>query len=150
MTEWKGVLTDGDIQELLETYGGFHDSCIASLNYRSGYTVNDDGSMNMAQPEDFELSVIFHSQWNPKFIELCFGGVRRMRLVGLQDNNTNEISEAFMGFYEGILPCKYKSTPVKSIVWADNADFDVNNIQDPLTEPSETYIIAATLKWRII
>ena len=45
MTDWKEIVSQDDIDQLLALYGDFHDSCIASLSYKSGAFV-DDGSAN--------------------------------------------------------------------------------------------------------
>lgn len=84
--EWKQVQTDEDIQELLKAYSGFHDACIASAQYVSGTRVADDGTMWFKGGEDYRLLVLFHSQWEPHYLELYFEGVRRFRLIGQQDN----------------------------------------------------------------
>lgn len=145
--EWKQVQTDEDIQELLKAYSGFHDACIASAQYVSGTRVADDGTMWFKGGEDYRLLVLFHSQWEPHYLELYFEGVRRFRLIGQQDNYLNDIYEAFIKFYDEILPWEYTASP-RVIVWSDG-EFDPESARDGLEEPADTYIIASSLKWRI-
>ena len=146
MRNWKDVKTNSDINELIETYGGFHDSCIVSLNYISGNSVDNSKTMNFGTSNEHKLTVVFNSQWNPKILELEFVGVRQMHITGWQDNYMNDIFEAKISFYDGLLANKTK----RLIVWSDNEDFDSSNINDGLQEPGDTYIIADSLKWRII
>lgn len=146
MTDWKEIVSQDDIDQLLALYGDFHDSCIASLSYKSGAFVDDGRSMHFGGPSERKLSVVFHSQWEPKKLELCFTGVRQLHLTGWQDNYSCNICDAHLAFYEGLLPGK----PERVIVWADYCDFDVEKINNTIHEPSDTYIVANALKWRII
>ena len=38
--EWKNVADQQGIEDLMKTFGGFHDSCITSLSYESGLFVD--------------------------------------------------------------------------------------------------------------
>ena len=145
--DWKEVRTDADIQELLKTCLGFHDACIVSAQYVSGTHVAEDGAMWFGTGEEHRLLLLFHSQWEPHYIELYFEGVRRFRLIGFQDNHFNEVFEAFIRFYDGILPCEHFA-PSRVIVWSDN-EFSPESYNDGLQEPADTYVIASSLKWRI-
>ena len=142
--DWKKIETDADIKELLKTYYGFHDSCIVSAQYASGTRVEVDGSMWFGGSH--RLLMLFHSQWEPRYLELLFEDVRRFRLIGLQDNYLNEVFEAFIRFYDGILPYGHFA-PSRVIVWSDN-EFVSKSYNDGLQEPADTYVIAGSLKWR--
>ena len=143
--DWKKIETDADIKELLKTYYGFHDSCIVSAQYASGTRVEVDGSMWFGGSH--RLLILFHSQWEPRYLELLFEDVRRFRLIGLQDNYLNEVFEAFIKFYDGILPYGHFA-PSRVIVWSDN-EFVPKSYNDGLQEPADTYVIAGSLKWRL-
>lgn len=86
MGDWHKVELQEDIDFLMETYGGFHDSCIVSLSFQSGAFVDNDMVMHFGGPNERILSVICQSQWEPKTIELQFSGLRQMHIVGWQDN----------------------------------------------------------------
>lgn len=146
---WHEVFTQKDIDDLLDAYCGFHDACIVSVNFVSGMHVDNEKAMHFGEFGKYALNMVFHSQWSDDALELHFAGLRRFHLVGAQDNYTNEIFEAFIKFYDDLLPSKYQ-TPTQVIVWADKSDFDVNNIYSQLTEPADTYVIAHSLKWRLI
>ena len=64
---------------------GFHDSCIVSANFQSGAFVDSEMSMHFGDALSHKLHVVFHRQWQPKAIELCFIGLRQFHLVGWQD-----------------------------------------------------------------
>ena len=149
LNEWHEVFTQKDIDDCLDAYGGFHDSCIASINYISGTYVDGEKSMHFDEYIKFKLSMVFHSQWSDYALELHFAGLRRLHLVGVQDNYTNDIFDASIKFYDNLLPSKYQ-TPSQVIVWADREDFDIKDMASLLAEPGDTYVIAHSLKWRLI
>ncbi|MDE6618720.1 MAG: hypothetical protein K2K13_06820 [Clostridiales bacterium] len=149
INEWHEVCTQKDIDDILDTYGGFHDACIVSVNFASGMHVDSANAMHFDEYDTYTLNIVFHSQWSNYALELHFAGLRRLHLVGVQDNYTNEIFDASIKFYDNILPSKYQ-TPARVIVWADRENFDINDIDSQLTEPADTYVIAHSLKWRLI
>lgn len=150
MNEWKKVEDQRGIDELMETFMGFHDSCIHSLRYESGCYVDEERSMYAhVPPEKFVLYIVFHSQWEARAVELRFEGVRRFHIVGLEDNYMKDIYDAYLDFHEGILPAEHDASP-RTVVWADYAGFKVDRIGDPLEEPGTSYVIATTLQWRIV
>ena len=104
MGDWHKVELQEDIDFLMETYGGFHDSCIVSLSFQSGAFVDNDMAMHFGGPNERILSVICQSQWEPKTIELQFSGLRQMHIVGWQDNYLCLILDAYLAFHNGLLP----------------------------------------------
>ena len=93
MEKWYSIRTQKDIEQLMSTYGDFHDACIISLNFQSGAFVDDENAMHFGSPEERVLAVVFQCQWEPKTIELQFIGLRQMHLVGWQDNYLCDIFE---------------------------------------------------------
>ena len=130
MGDWHKVELQEDIDFLMETYGGFHDSCIVSLSFQSGAFVDNDMAMHFGGPNERILSVICQSQWEPKTIELQFSGLRQMHIVGWQDNYLCLILDAYLAFH--------------------NDCFDINMIDNSIAEPADTYIVANELRWRIL
>jgi len=102
--------------------------------------------MHFGSPEEHILSVVFHCQWEPKIIELQFIGLRKLHLVGWQDNYLCDILEAYLSFHDNLLPGK----PNRIIVWSNDSYFDVAKVSNAIQEPEDTYIIANALRWRII
>lgn len=146
MGDWYGVETQKDIERLMSACGGFHDSCIVSLNFQSGAFVDDEKAMHFGSAKDRVLSIVFQCQWEPKTIELQFIGLRQLHLVGWQDNYLCEILEAHLSFQDNLLPGK----PDRVLVWSDNSCFDTAKVSNAIQEPADTYIVANALKWRII
>lgn len=146
MVDWHKVELQEDIDFLMETYGGFHDSCIVSLSFQSGAFVDNDMAMHFGGPNERILSVICQSQWEPKTIELQFSGLRQMHIVGWQDNYLCLILDAYLAFHNGLLP----GSPDRVIVWSDTDCFDINKIDNSIAEPADTYIVAKELRWRIL
>ncbi|MDE6104227.1 MAG: hypothetical protein K2G38_00875 [Clostridia bacterium] len=149
LNKWYEVLSQKDIDDLLDAYGGFHDACIVSLNFVSGMHVDSKNTMHFDGVDKYTLNIVFHSQWSDYALELQFAGLRRLHLTGVQDNYTNDIFDASIKFYDNLLPSNYQ-TPAQVIVWADSEDFNVKEIDSQLTEPADTYVIAHSLKWRLI
>lgn len=163
MSDWKEILTQNDIDELLDLYGGFHDACIVSVEYKSGLYVGDErneyddgsvkfntGTMYFDEPDKCGALLTFHSQWFEKPLQLYFSGVRKIYLQGRMDNYMNDIMDASIKFYDGLLPHKY-SMPERVIVWADGDDFDAETyVTAAKEEPDYSYVIANALKWRFV
>ncbi|MCI7180464.1 MAG: hypothetical protein SOY12_01965 [Schaedlerella sp.] len=146
MGNWSRIETQKDIDLLMETYGDFHDACIVSLNFQSGAFVDDDMAMHFGSAEERILSVIFQCQWEPKAIELQFSGLRQMHLIGWQDNYLCDISSAYLAFHNNLLP----GESGRVIVWSDTDWFNVEKIDNSIHEPADTYIVANSLRWRIV
>ncbi len=147
---WNEIVNEKDIEDLMKIYGGFHDSCIVSLNYQSGAYVDANGGMAEGLASDHRLNMILHSQWQ-KPIELRFTGVRKCSIVGWQDNYFCDIYNAHVGFHTNLLG---KTRDDRLIVWADYGDFDpVNYIEEKLISPNArncTYVIAEKMFWRMM
>lgn len=146
MGDWNEVKTQEDIDFLMSTYRDFHDSVLISANYKNGYYVDDENAIHGCEPEDFVLSMLFHSQWQPRIVELQFMGLRQTHLTGWEDNYLPIILETYLAFHENLLP----GSPSKVIIWSDNSWFDTEKIDNTIHEPSETYVVANSLRWRII
>lgn len=146
MSEWNEITSQIDIDELLYTSSGFHDTCIVSVNYKSGAFVDEKNAMHFGTCDDHELTVVLHGQWEPKGIELCFVGVRQFHLAGWRSNYTCEILEAHLSFYEGM----WDGRQERLIVWSDVWDFNLEQLSGTAEELKNTYVIASALKWRAI
>ena len=148
MNDWYEIKSTTDIDKLLDQYGGFHDSCLTELYYRSGAYVDSNNAMICEPQASYELHMVFHSQWHKKPLELCFNGVRELHIAGFQDNYFCEILDCYLAFHTDLI--KGKDDPL--IVWADFDGFSPYQIRQEnlLHEPAETYVIARNLKWRFI
>lgn len=141
--EWNCVKNRDDIKELFDIYDAFHDSCIVSLAYKSGNFVDSSNVMCFGNSKDCVVYVTFQRQGEPRTMELCFLGVRRMNIVGVRENYSSEILGASLDFYTNM----FSDYTGQVVAWSNNEDFNV----DSITECENiTYIIADSLKWRIV
>ena len=144
---WSQIKEQKDIDFLFDEYFGFHDSCICSADYKSGAKVDDGGTMYGIKSNDCALIIRFDSQM-PSFhkqpektsLELKFSGLRRLNLIGYQENYFCHISSCYLAFYK------------KFIIWSDNDYFDLDNFQETklLEEPMSTFVIADKMEWRFV
>ena len=144
--DWNEINSQNDIDRLFDIYGGFHDSCIVSMQYQSGTFVDAEMNMHYGTSSAHELLVVFNRQGTPKTLEMRFIGLRRLSLTGWQRNYSSDIFGAHLSFYNKPLP----GEPGKAIVWASCEDFSIQDAGNAMREPPDTYIIAHALKWRII
>lgn len=146
MSQWNDIAGQADLNRLLALCGGFHDCCIASASYRSGAFVDRRRAMHFGQAADCQLSVIFHFQGEPRAVELCFTGLRRLYLTGWQELYDALILEARLAFCEVPSP----EGPRKLLVWTDCGDWDIRPDGAAAPGPAGTYIAAEALKWRVV
>lgn len=142
---WNEVSTQKDADALLRAYGHFHDSCIASVTYQSGASVDSQGAMSFGAPLSYQATVVFQRQWQPAAIELRFSGLRQLHIGGWQQLYTCEIAEASLRF---VKMAPEDKAPV--IVWADSDGFCLEGSSPAAEEPLESYIVAQALKWRFL
>ncbi len=144
MNEWKNVKTDGDIEELMDRMGWFHDTCVKSATFKTGKYVDKDGTMFLSyEAKTYTLLLTIHSQWTKKPLEMLFTGVYKANLTGYSEKDDGIIFDAHLAFHEDVPGAEGK----KLIVWADWEGF-----QPEKTEPNDTttYIFAEGLSWREI
>lgn len=141
---WTQINNQADIDNLLTEYCGFHDSCLYSVEYKSGAKVDENWAMcginkNCALIVRFD-SQAFHKSPDKKTLELKFIGLRRMNLIGRQDNYFSEILSCYLSFYKGF------------IIWSEDDDFDPKRYNDTalFKEPMATFIVADRLEWRFV
>lgn len=144
MGGWKEVRSQQDMEELLGAYAGFHDSCLVSMDYRSGAFVDEAGGMHCGAPADYALSLRFHSQGERAELELNFTGLRRVALTGWQDNYAPDIFDARLEFWEG----KLGGQPYRGILWADAGGYAPEMEGVFSRSPGPTCVLADALRWR--
>lgn len=72
---WNELNDSNDIEKLLKTFGGFHDSCLKELYMWTESYVDENLSMTMSIDLDTNVRILFQRQWdNPSAIELLFDG----------------------------------------------------------------------------
>ena len=145
MDLWIEAKTQEDIAVLMNQFGGFHDSCLMKLQYRSGAEIQEGNFLCFGSQEDRELRMFFESQWGKK-LELCFTGVRRFSIGGWQENFGCDILDCHFAIHKGLL----RDPEQPLVVWADDELFDPVewDCLGFLDEPMISVVIADSVKWR--
>lgn len=142
MTE---ITSNEDIELFMDTVCGFHDSCIVSVNYRSGTYVDRKNAMVGSSAGEHTLSIVFNSQWCAPF-RLMFEGVRKFSVIGWQENFFCDIFGAYLGFNNSLLG---KTRDDRLIIWADDGGFDPSSYSEDRLIPHPnngcSYVVADRL-----
>jgi len=88
---WNYVESNEDIRNLMESFGGFHDSVLRMLNYISGSGKSEYG-MNVTD-NIRQVSMIFDSDCSDS-IEIVFEGVLMLNLRPAKDNYCSDLFSA--------------------------------------------------------
>lgn len=144
--DWKKITSQESINEIMDAYYGFHDSCICSMECKSGASVIDEGSMSGIKTDcslviRFESQMpLFHKEPDKKSIELKFIGLRRLNLIGYQNNYFCNVMSCYLSFHRGY------------IIWSEDNGFDPESYQDDVLfkEPMSTFVVADRLEWRFV
>ena len=125
---------------MLEEYCGFHDACICKVEYISGTSVDKEGTMKFSSVDTAKLNVNFQSQMVLRTIQLQFIGLRRINLIGYEENYFSDISSCYLALYKGY------------VIWANNDWFnpEIPCQNKLLSEPMNTFIVADKLIWKFI
>lgn len=131
--EWLEVKNNKDIENLMQTFGGFHDSCLKEVYMWTKSYVNDNLSMSLVP--DTNVRILFQRQYrNPSAIELLFSGVAQFHMVPSPENYDSIIYGAKLALHKGLL------------YWANDNSWEPEN--SIITEIS--WLSAKSLKWRDI
>lgn len=133
--DWIKINTQEDIDNLLEKFNRFHDSCLVSLSYVSGSRVNKKDFSMLPFNIKRTLKVEFQSQFEEpcSSIEMKFDKLIKLNLEPIAPRYTCDILEATIKKVDNYF------------CWADTPpDFDIN---DP---PEGTWIICEDMYWREI
>ncbi|MDF2557849.1 MAG: hypothetical protein K0R71_1677 [Bacillales bacterium] len=129
--EWNEVKTNDDIENLLNLFGGFHDSCLKELYLWTGSYVNEKLSMGMTLGTN--VRILFQRQFiNPSAIELLFEDVSQVHMTPPPEN------------YDSIIYGASLLIEDELFYWADVYDWMPNdNIENEVS-----WISSKRLKWR--
>ena len=58
MDGWNVIKDAADIEELLQEYGGFHDSCLVNASWNSGMYVDANNGMHLGEAKDYRLQML--------------------------------------------------------------------------------------------
>jgi hypothetical protein len=144
--DWLEVKHKGDIDYLLQQYGGFYDACLVRTEYNSGAHVDENETLFYGGPADREIHMIFQRQWEPKTIDLWFTGVKRVNIAGWQQDYQCDIYGCYLDFRGDL------QMGQNLIVWSDYKEFDPQEQKGKgiLEEPMQSFVIAKGLRWRFL
>ncbi len=144
--DWLEVKNKGDMEYLVNQYGGFYDACMMNMTYRSGAYVDDDDTMYYGGPAEKEVHMRFQRQWTPKMIDLWFTGVKKVCVAGWQQDYQCDIYGCYLDYRWDLEEGR------GLVVWSDYKEFDplAQKGKGILDEPMESYIISEGLKWRFV
>ncbi len=123
-----------DVENLMQEFNWFHDSCIKELKYYSGGYVGEDGSMYPFNSVRC-VEMIFQSQdTDAGVIELKFDGIKKLNLLPRDEE------------YD----CIIYSASLKKIgnifYWSEWGNFEIED----LTREEGTWISAEKVSWRLL
>ena len=78
MNSYHEVKTQDDMEKLLDSIAGFHDSMAKEFHISNRGWVNEDHSMVMSH--QFDVQLLVQSQWEPYAIELVFCDVAELHI----------------------------------------------------------------------
>lgn len=130
---WNKLTDQIDIENFMELFGGFHDSCFKELHMWNKTFVDDDFSMSMSFELDTCVRVLFQRQVSePSAIELLFKGVTQFHVIPRAKGQDSIIYGAKLMFKDGLF------------YWAENEEWQIHQ---PFLHPI-SWISAKELLWR--
>lgn len=133
MSIWNEIITDNDLTEFLELYGGFHDCCLKELRYISGAFVNKDLSMKPINTQRKLLVLLQRQSEDNPVVELEFSCLESLNLKPVNQTYTCEILDVSMFFENG------------KIYWGDSDLFETQREQY-----EGTWLCAGKARWRFV
>ncbi|WP_100489307.1 hypothetical protein [Sporolactobacillus pectinivorans] len=130
---WREVKDHTGIKNLLDTFDGFHDSCLKELYMWNESYVDEHLSMSMSTDLDTNVRILFQRQFHhPSAIEMLFEGVIQCHIIPAPINYDCIISEATVIKHEGLF------------YWVDDTDWK----PEDAAYRSASWISSKALKWR--
>jgi hypothetical protein len=128
--EWRRVVSEADVEELLSAFGGFHDSCLREVHVWTEHYVSEDLSMACPGHLDSHVRMLFQRQARPICgLELLFHQVFGFRYSPSPANADSIIFDADLALNDGVF------------YWCN--DFGTTDAQD-----DTSWIRAKELWWR--
>lgn len=126
---WNDIKTDSDIKQLFNYFGNFHDSCIVSINIRTGLRVDNRLYIEYGSNS---IKIVFQRQnVENNYIEIEFNNVTEFGQPPIIDN-LSELFDARMFFYDD------------KLYWGDSESFNVDNKKNY----KGLYISSKDARWR--
>ncbi len=127
--DWVDVKNNKDIEDVLDKFGYFHDSCLKELYMWTDSYVDENLSMSVSPELDTNARMLFQRQANnPSAIELLFEGVTQFHIVP----SVSIIYDAKLILHNELL------------YWTDDFDWEPGANRNG----TNSWIAAKSLKWR--
>ena len=129
--DWNKINTSEDIDNFLNLFGGFHDSCLKELYMWTDSYVDDDLSMGMSSGTN--VRILFQRQYEQfSAVELLFEGVTQFHITPNPENYDSIIFDASFTNHKGLY------------YWADDIDWKPGDYE----RENVSWISAKNVKWR--
>lgn len=130
---WNEINNQKELDDFIERFYGFHDSCIKEIKYTSGAFVQENLAMYPVNTKRI-LTVIIERQFDDiPIIELEFSSLQYLKMYPVQDD-TCEIHDSTFIFKDGY------------IYWMDIGGLNENQLDDY----QRTLVCAKKLRWRAL
>ena len=133
--EWTQIENQQDIDNLMDAFDCFHDSCLKELKYISGMYVEKESKGMAAVNDKREVHVIIQRQWAPYVLEMIFEKIVCMGLKPQDDD------------YDGVIYDAHITKENGYWVWFDSTDFK-DDYREMYNYSNVTFIKAKKIKWR--
>ncbi|AEE92445.1 hypothetical protein [Tepidanaerobacter acetatoxydans] len=129
--DWKEINSENDINDLLKTFGGFHDGVLREMHLWNDYYVDEDLRMDSGDGM-LNAKVLFQRQGKePSVIEIIFLGIDKINIVSTPPNYWYMIFDATWVYKEGLY------------YWAEVGDWEIE-------DNSVTWLSSQNIKWRSV
>jgi hypothetical protein len=118
--EWRRVVSEADVEELLSAFGGFHDSCLREVHLWTEQYVSEDLSMTCPSHLDSHVRMLFQRQARPCCgLELMFHEVLGFRVAPSPENYDSTIFDATLTLTDGVFYWSdgFGATPDEDTTW---------------------------------
>lgn len=130
---WNIIKNKKDIENLIEIFGNFHDSCLKELHMWTDHYVDEELSMHVNSELDTHVRMLFQRQYeNPSAIELLFEEVTGIEIYPSTVNYVDIILDAKIIYKDDI------------IYWAASEEWTPEESEDLAI----SWIGAKKVKWR--
>jgi hypothetical protein len=130
---WEKIESKADIDKLLDTFGGFHDSCLREAHVWTGHYVTDELAMVCDDQLDTHIRMLFQRQAaGTSAIEILFDQVIRFNLVPSPENYVSIIFDATLLSRDD------------AIYWAETAGWTPGSAD----RDGVTWVAAKAMSWR--
>ena len=133
--QWTQIKNQKDIDDLMEKFDYFHDSCVKEIKYTSGMYVEKEAKGMNAVNEKREVHVIVQRQWRPYCLEMIF---EKILCMGLKPQDE---------CYDGVIYDAYITKEKDYWVWFDATDFK-DDYKEMYDYNNVTFVKAEKIKWR--